>query len=89
MRTPQTHPNRNPTPPAHPIPNRHSWYNWFNGNQTALWTATNSSGPSSNSFCINVHGTANVLVGDVTIAAYTPVEEEWFCDGYSAFLGGA
>jgi len=60
------------------------WYNWFNGNQTALWTATNSTG---NSFLINVHGTNNVLVGDLTIPAYTPIEEEWFCDGFSALLG--
>jgi hypothetical protein len=56
----------------------------FNGNQTALWTSTNSKG---NSFLINVHGTQNVLVGDVTIPAYTPIEEEWFCDGFSALLG--
>jgi hypothetical protein len=56
----------------------------FNGNQTALWTSTNSKG---NSFLINVHGTENVLVGDVTIPAYTPVESEWFCDGFSALLG--
>lgn len=49
------------------------WYNWFNGNQTAVFTATNSKG---NSFCINVHGVSNVMVGDVTIPAYTPIEEE-------------
>jgi len=68
-------------PPTHPpcLPRR------FNGNQTALWTSTNSSG--SNSYCINVHGTSNVVVGDVTIPAYTPVEEEWFCDGYTASQG--
>ena len=57
---------------------------WFNGNQTALWTATDSTG---NSFLINVHGTNNVVVGDVTIPAYTPIEEEWFCDGFAAMLG--
>ena len=56
----------------------------FNGNQTALWNATNSTG---NSFLINVHGTAAVVVGDVTIPAFSPVESEWFCDGYSALLG--
>ena len=56
----------------------------FNGNQSALWTATNSKG---NSFLINVHGTDNVVVGDVTIPAFTPVESEWFCDGFSALLG--
>jgi hypothetical protein len=56
----------------------------FNGNQTALWTITNSSG---NSFCLNVHGTNNVVVGDTTISAYTPIEEEWFCDGYVAWTG--
>lgn len=60
------------------------WYNWFNGNQTALWSITNSSG---NSFCINVHGTQNVVVGDVNLPAYTPVEEEWFCDGYVSWTG--
>lgn len=27
------------------------------------------------------------LQGDLTIPAYTPVEEEWFCDGYAAMLG--
>ena len=57
------------------------WYNWFNGNQTALFTATNSTG---NSYCINVHGTNNVQVGDVAIPAYTPIEEDWFCDGFAA-----
>ena len=57
---------------------------WFNGNQTALWTSTGSTG---NAFLINVHGTDNVVVGDVTIAAYTPIEEEWFCDGFSVFTG--
>ena len=36
---------------------------------------------------INVHGTDNVVVGDVTIPAFTPVESEWFCDGFSALLG--
>ena len=60
------------------------WYNWFNGNQTALWTRANSTGSS---FLINVHGTNNVVVGDVQIPAYTPIEEEWFCDGFSAMLG--
>jgi len=50
------------------------WYNWFNGNQTALWTSSTSKG---NAFCINVHGTSNVIVGDVTVPAYTPVEEDW------------
>lgn len=60
------------------------WYNWFGGNQTALWISTNTTG---NAFCINVHGTNAVVVGDVTIAAYTPVEEEWFCDGFTAMLG--
>ena len=52
------------------------WYNWFNGNQTALWTAHNSTG---NAFLVNVHGTNNVVVGDVTIPAYTPIEEECAC----------
>jgi hypothetical protein len=64
-------------------------YNWFNGNQSALWISTNSSGPRSNAFCINVHGTGNFIVGDVTIPANTPVDLEWFCDGVSTFLGGA
>jgi len=58
----------------------------FGGNQTALWTATNSTG---NAFLVNVHGTENVLVGDVTIPAFTPVEEEWFTDGFAAFIGRA
>ena len=92
------------------------FYNWFNGNQSALFTATGSTG---NSFLINVHGTSNVLVGDITIPAYTPgksvfvgvyavcviaaarslrspplqmnatVEEEWFCDGFTAMLSSA
>jgi glucan 1,3-beta-glucosidase len=65
------------------------WYNWFNGNQSSVWIATNSSGPGSNSFCINVHGVSNLLVGDVTIPANTPVDIEWFCDGYASYLGGA
>ena len=60
------------------------FYNWFGGNQSALWTATNSTG---NAFLVNVHGTENVLVGDVTIPAFTPVEEEWFCDGFTAMIG--
>ena len=60
------------------------WYNWFNGNQTALWSATNSTG---NSFLINVHGTNAVVVGDVNIPAYSPIEIEWFCDGFAAMMG--
>jgi hypothetical protein len=60
------------------------WYNWFNGNQTALWMVTNVSG---NSFLVNVHGTNNVVVGDITIPAYTPVEEECACAGGKAPVG--
>ena len=75
----------------HPIPSlpllASSPRSWFNGNQTAVWTSTNSS--SSNAFCINVHGTANIVVGDVTLSANTPVDIEWFCDGFSSYLGGA
>lgn len=60
------------------------WYNWFNGNQTALFSVTNVS--NTNAYCINVHGTENVMVGDMgTIPAYSPVEEEWFCDGFAAY----
>jgi hypothetical protein len=51
-----------------------------------VWTSTNSS--SSNAFCINVHGTSNIVVGDVTLPANTPVDIEWFCDGFSSFIGG-
>jgi len=36
---------------------------------------------------MNVHGTSNVVVGATTIAAYTPIEEEWFCDGFTAWTG--
>ena len=54
------------------------WYNWFQGNQTALFRAVNTTG---NCFCLNVHGTNMFVVGDVNIKAYTPIEEEWFCDG--------
>ena len=58
---------------------------WFNGNQTAVWTSTNSS--SSNAFCINVHGTSSIIVGDVSIPSNSPVDIEWFCDGFSSFIG--
>jgi len=33
------------------------------------------------------HPNPHAQQGDLTIPAYTPVEEEWFCDGYAAMLG--
>ena len=75
---------RKPPFPPPPFPHCTLPLAGFNGNQSALWTATNSTG---NSFLINVHGTSNVVVGDVSIPAFTPVESEWFCDGFSALLG--
>jgi hypothetical protein len=61
-------------------------YNWFNGNQTYLVSVNTTA--SLDAYLINVHGTNTVWTGDVgTIPAYSPVEEEWFCDGFSAYTG--
>ena len=59
-------------------------YNWFHGNQTALINITNTTGQG---FGVNVHGTNQLVVGDVSLPAYSPVEENWFCDG-PAILNG-
>ena len=62
------------------------YYNWFNGNQTQVFSVNTTT--NMNAFGINVHGVETVLVGDQgTIPAYTPVEEDWFCDGFAAYTG--
>lgn len=61
-------------------------YNWFNGNQTDIFMIKNTTG---NFYGINVHGVENVISGDVTLPAYTPIEEEWFCDGFTSWQNGA
>lgn len=44
-------------------------------------------GGGVNAFAVNVHGVETVVTGDYTVQAYTPVEEEWFCDGWGAYVG--
>lgn len=44
-------------------------------------------GGGVNAFAVNVHGVETVVTGDYTVEAYTPVEEEWFCDGWGAYVG--
>jgi hypothetical protein len=44
-------------------------------------------GGGVNVFAVNVHGVETVVTGDYTVEAYTPVEEEWFCDGWGAYVG--
>lgn len=62
------------------------FYNWFNGNQSVVFNVTGST--DINMYAVNVHGVETVVVSDQgTIQAYTPVEEEWFCDGFAAYLG--
>jgi hypothetical protein len=38
-------------------------------------------------YAFNVHGCETVLVTDTqgTMPAYSPIEEEWFCDGFAAY----
>jgi glucan 1,3-beta-glucosidase len=63
--------------------------NWFNGNQSSVFAVSNAS--NMNTFAINVHGVNSVVVTDTqgTVQAYTPVEKEWFCDGYAVYTGMA
>ena len=58
-------------------------YNWFNGNQSVVFNIINTT--SSNYYGVNVHGVTTVISGDAVIDAYTPIEEEWFCDGFTAY----
>jgi hypothetical protein len=68
---------------------RAGFYNWFNGNQSTVVTIDTASVTNMNAYGVNVHGVDTVLVTTTqgTIEAYTPVEEEWFCDGFAAYTG--
>jgi hypothetical protein len=65
------------------------FYNWFNGNQSALFSVANVS--NSNAFAINTHGAEIVLEQEggegPNIPAYAAPYENWFCSGFIAYLG--
>jgi len=65
------------------------FYNWFNGNQSALFSVTNVS--DSNAFAINTHGAEIVLEqagGEgPNIPAYAAPYENWFCSGFVVYVG--
>jgi glucan 1,3-beta-glucosidase len=58
------------------------FYNWFNGNQTALFNVQSSTAVQM--YDVNVYGTLSVLVGSQVILANDTTVKNWFCDYFVA-----